>query len=51
MFESFVWIIAIGTPSQKRWSDNVRWEIRKNKQNITLRRTKEVIGALLFISI
>jgi hypothetical protein len=31
MFESFVWIIAIGTPSKKHWSDNVRWEIRKDQ--------------------
>jgi hypothetical protein len=46
MFESFVWIIAIGATSKNHWSDNVRWEIRKIKHNITLRRTKEVIGAL-----
>jgi hypothetical protein len=36
---------------KNHWSDNVRWEIRKTKHNITLRRTKEVTGALKFISI
>jgi hypothetical protein len=29
---------------KNHWSDNVRWEIRKTKHNITLRRTKEVTG-------